>query len=388
MYTNLIAFMVKVSKDITTKVILILVATVMIPVKTFSTDFYQDYALDTITGNNTMNYHVVAIYSDGTEEDVTSSAAVNYSKSGLCTASNGILTGMNYGEVNIGFTYNGETDSLDLIIENVEAERTVSSIEFSPSSLNLQIGENSSFTCTAIYKDGHREDISSIGVFKVDNASVIKVIGDSVISVGKGTANITVSYKGALGSTVTGTLPVTVKYHNPYEKNEAENYTSQSGVQCETLTSTDKNVAYIENDDWVEYEGMDFGDSGPSTFTILAATPNNGGYIKIYGNGVLIGTCAITNSGGWSTWKTFRCKTNSVTGVNKLRLVFSGGSGFLFNINYWSFTASTSGINNINTESDNTSYFTTSGISAGTSVNKLANGIYIHSKRKVVIKNK
>lgn len=382
--------MMKELKNIKTRAILMIIATVIMPLKALSIDTYQDYALDTITGKNIMNYHVTAIYSDGTEEDITSLSDVSYSTPGLCTASNGTITGINYGKVNIGFTYNGETDSLALIVENIEAERTVSSIVFSPSSLDLQIGKNSSFTCTAIYKDGHQQDISSIGAFKVDNASVIKLLGDSVISVGKGTANITVSYKGALGSLVTGTLPVTVTYLNPFVKNEAENYTSQSGVQCETLTATDKNVAFIENNDWVEYDGMDFGDNGPSAFTITAATPNSGGYVRIYANDVLIGSCAVTNSGGWSTWKAFRCQTNKVTGVNNVRLVFSGGSGYLFNINFWNFTEQTSGINNINadTDTEDTSYYTTSGINAGTSAKALPKGIYIHSKRKVVISNK
>jgi hypothetical protein len=379
--------MINILKHIKIKVILLIIATVIMPLKALSIDTYQDYALDTITGKNTMTYHVTAIYSDGTEEDITSLSDVTYSTSGLCTATNGTITGLNYGKVNIGFTYNGETDNFPLIIENVEAERTVSSIAFSPSSLNLQIGQNASFTCNAIYKDGHQQDISSVGVFKADNANVIKLLGDSVISVGKGTANITVSYKGVYGSLVTGTLPVTVTYLNPYVKNEAENYTAQSGVQCETLTATDKNVAFIENRNWVEYEGMDFGDNGPSAFSIIAATPNSGGYVRVYANDVLIATCPVTNSGGWSTWKAYRCKTNKVTGVNKIRLVFTGGSGYLFNINSWIFTEETSGINNINADTEDKSYYTTSGINAGTSAKALPKGIYIHSKRKVVISN-
>jgi hypothetical protein len=154
--------MIKRLKNIKTKAILLIIATVIMPLKVLSIDdTYQDYALDTITGKNTMNYHVTTIYSDGTEEDITSLSDLSYSTLGLCTASNGTITDVNYGKVNIGFTYNGEIDSLALIIENVEAERTVSSIEFSPLSLDLQIGQNSSFTCAAIYKDGHQQDSTS-----------------------------------------------------------------------------------------------------------------------------------------------------------------------------------------------------------------------------------
>ncbi len=129
--------MTNILKNIKTKAILLIIATVIMPLKALSIDTYQDYALDTITGKNIMTYHVTAIYSDGTEEDITSLSDVTYSTSGLCTATNGTITGLNYGKVNIGFSYNGETDSLPLIIENVEAERTVSSIVFSPSSFGI-----------------------------------------------------------------------------------------------------------------------------------------------------------------------------------------------------------------------------------------------------------
>lgn len=369
------------------KAILTIVAAVSTSAGLFAAETtYQDYALDTISGRNIMKYHVTAIYSDGTEEDITSSATISYSKEGLCTAKDGFITGKNYGTVDLNFSYGDESDNLSLLVENVEAERTVSSIVFTPSSLNLQIGENTSFTCKAVYKDGHQTDITKSGSFLSDNKKVISVVGDSIISIGKGSANVTVSYQGALGSAVTGMLPVSVIYRDPYKKNEAESFTAQSGVECENLSEADKDVAFIENNDWVEYEGMDFGDNGPATFAISVATPNSGGYIKVYANGVLSGTCAITSTGSWTTWKTFICKMKDVKGVNTLRLVFSGGSGYLFNVNSWYFTEVVSAISSVLIDSKTSPYYTLMGVDRGPSADKLPSGVYIHSGRKVIIK--
>jgi hypothetical protein len=347
---------------------------------------YPDYVVDTLSGGNTMNYHVTAIYSDGTEEDVTSDAVVSYSKEGLCTADSGVITGKQYGAVTLSFSYQGESDDMSLVVENVEAERTVSSIVFTPASIDMKVGESASFTCAAVYRDGHQVDITSCGRFNSTNTSVVKVVGNTVTPVDKGTANIFISYKGMLGSAVLGKLPVTVAYHSPYEKNEAENFSSQSGVQCESLSGTDKNVAFIENGDWVEYEGMDFGDNGPATFSIVAATPNSGGTIKVYAGDKLIGTCVVSSTGSWTTWKSFSCKTSIATGVNKVRLVFGGGSGYLFNINSWKFSAVVSSVSSVQADALSPFIYTLGGVNRGKCFDNLPGGIYILGNRKVMIK--
>jgi hypothetical protein len=346
---------------------------------------YTDYVVDTISGRNTMNYHVTAIYSDGTEEDVTSDAVVAYSKPGLCVADSGVITGKQYGAVNLSFSYQDESDDISLVIENVEAERTVSSIVFTPSSLDMKVGASASFTCAAVFQDAHQVDITSCGRFYSSNTSVVKVVGNTATPVGKGTANLLISYKGLLGSAVLGKLPVTVSFPNPYEKNEAEAYSSQSGVQCEDLSATDKNVAFIENGDWVEYESMDFGDNGPTSFSIVAATPNTGGSIKVYADDNLIGTCTVSSTGSWTAWKSFSCKTSLVRGVHKVRLLFSGGTGYLFNINSWRFTPVATSVSSPTIADKSPSYYTFDGINRGVNPEFLPNGIYIRGHRKIMI---
>ena len=53
--------------------------------------------------------------------------------------------------------------------------------------------------------------------------------------------------------------------------------------------------------------------------------------------GPLVGACAVPGTGGWQTWTTQSCKVVGTTGVHDLYLRFIGGSGHLFNFDWWQF---------------------------------------------------
>ncbi|MBN2188894.1 MAG: carbohydrate-binding protein, partial [Chitinispirillaceae bacterium] len=57
--------------------------------------------------------------------------------------------------------------------------------------------------------------------------------------------------------------------------------------------------------------------------------------------GPLVGTCAVAGTGGWQTWATRTCTVTGATGVHDLYLRFTGGSGLLFNFNWWKFNPTT-----------------------------------------------
>jgi len=44
----------------------------------------------------------------------------------------------------------------------------------------------------------------------------------------------------------------------------------------------------------------------------------------------------IAGTGGWQTWKTQNCPIELTTGKHDLYFVFTGGSGYLYNLNWWS----------------------------------------------------
>lgn len=128
---------------------------------------------------------------------------------------------------------------------------------------------------------------------------------------------------------------------NPYARTEAETIAWESGVETEKTTDTGGglNVGYIDNGDYIKIKNVDFG-SGAKSFDVRAASANSGGNIELHLNslsGPLVGTCAISNTGGWQTWATKSCTVSGATGVHDLYLKFIGGSGYLFNLNWWKF---------------------------------------------------
>ncbi len=126
-----------------------------------------------------------------------------------------------------------------------------------------------------------------------------------------------------------------------FTKIEAENYTSQSGVEIEANTNdTGMNIGYIQNGDYTVYQKVDFG-SGATKFQASAGSESNGGNIEIRLDsltGTLIGTCAVPNTGGWKTWTDVSCDVSGVTGEHDVYLKFAGTSDYLFNLDWFKFS--------------------------------------------------
>ena len=122
---------------------------------------------------------------------------------------------------------------------------------------------------------------------------------------------------------------------------EAESYNSQSGIQTETCTEGGADVGYIENGDYAVYNNIDFG-SGASSFQARAASATSGGNIEIRLDsltGPLVGTCPVAGTGDWQAWADATCSASGVSGKHDLYLKFTGGSGYLFNLNWFKFTS-------------------------------------------------
>jgi arabinoxylan arabinofuranohydrolase len=124
---------------------------------------------------------------------------------------------------------------------------------------------------------------------------------------------------------------------------EAESFNSQSGIQTESCGEGGQNIGYIENGDYVVFNSIDFG-SGATGFQARVASANSGGNIEIRldsTSGTLVGTCSVAGTGGWQTWTTRTCTVSGASGTHNLYLRFTGGSGYLFNLNWVKFTTGT-----------------------------------------------
>lgn len=130
-----------------------------------------------------------------------------------------------------------------------------------------------------------------------------------------------------------------LQHVNPYNRVEAETMAKASGIQTESCAEGGMDVGYIQNGDWICVRGVDFG-TGASSFNVRVAGAASGGNIELRldsSTGTLIGTCPVSGTGGWQTWATKSCSVSGVSGVHDLHLKFTGGSGFLFNVNWWQF---------------------------------------------------
>ncbi|EPR09375.1 glycosyl hydrolase family 95 catalytic domain-containing protein [Ruminiclostridium papyrosolvens] len=121
---------------------------------------------------------------------------------------------------------------------------------------------------------------------------------------------------------------------------EAEEFSSQYGVQAETCSEGGQDVAFIENEDFAVYSNIDFGE-GAQSFQARVSSATSGGKIEIRLDsidGPLVGTCPVMGTGDWQNWSDITCNVNGASGKHDLYLKFTGDSGYLFNLNWFKFS--------------------------------------------------
>jgi arabinoxylan arabinofuranohydrolase len=126
---------------------------------------------------------------------------------------------------------------------------------------------------------------------------------------------------------------------NPYVQTEAETICFSSGIKSEVCGDGGIDVCNIENGDYIKVKGVDFG-TGATSFDARVSSATSGGNIEIRldsTSGTLVGTCQVPGTGGWQTWVTKTCTVSNASSKHDLYFRFTGGSGFLFNFNWWKF---------------------------------------------------
>jgi len=143
---------------------------------------------------------------------------------------------------------------------------------------------------------------------------------------------------GTTGGVVTG-----VGNLNPYDTTQAETICWEVGVETGVCGEGGIEVDSIQNGDYIKVKGVNFG-AGALSFIARVASGSSGGNIELRldsQTGTLVGTCTVAGTGGWQTWATRTCTVTGATGIHDLYLRFTGGSGYLFNFNWWKFTSAT-----------------------------------------------
>ena len=120
----------------------------------------------------------------------------------------------------------------------------------------------------------------------------------------------------------------------------AANYNSMSGVVIEPCAEGGQDISGLEAGDWSAYNNINL--TGVNTFVVRAASASSGGNIEVHldgPTGTLVGTCVISATGGEQTYLNSYCTITGASGTHAVYLVYTGGGGDLFNVQFFGFFA-------------------------------------------------
>lgn len=136
---------------------------------------------------------------------------------------------------------------------------------------------------------------------------------------------------------VTPSPEMSIETISAFETIEAENFSEQSGVTTEDCSEGGQNVGYIENGDYIMFRGVDF-DNGAKSFTARLAGGTAG--IELYLDRLTdqpVASLSFNGTDGWQNWENVSFNIPTISGVHSLYIRFTGGEGYLLNINNFVF---------------------------------------------------
>ncbi len=138
-------------------------------------------------------------------------------------------------------------------------------------------------------------------------------------------------------------------YRDAYTPILAECPANQYGTSPSINRVPSNYLDYIHDGDWALYAGVEFGNDEyakvPDSLSIYAASASSGGVIEVWLDSLdstnKIAACSISNTGNWSTFKTFTTKILlPVSGKHDVYLKFTGtGTDRLFELQSFNFIA-------------------------------------------------
>ncbi len=137
----------------------------------------------------------------------------------------------------------------------------------------------------------------------------------------------------------------------------ADCYNSSKGTISVTAATGDSNpsgvdgnqAAQLSNGDYLEYNNINFGSTGSSQFDARVASGAAGGVSGLVEvvldnpSNSPVGSFAVGNTGGWTTWKTVPANITKVTGTHNVYLEFvsgAGGNPAFVSLHYFNFPVS------------------------------------------------
>ncbi|MFI5491380.1 carbohydrate-binding protein [Actinoplanes sp. NPDC051859] len=140
--------------------------------------------------------------------------------------------------------------------------------------------------------------------------------------------------------------PAPVGGVDAYAPIQAEGSTNQQGTDTQDTQDEGggRNVGWVSNGDWLQYDQVNFGTAPATRFTARVASEVGDGVIGQLDiridspSATPVGSLRISNTGGWQTWQSQTTITAPVTGLHTVFLTFTGPADTEFlNLNYFTF---------------------------------------------------
>jgi uncharacterized protein YjdB len=160
----------------------------------------------------TLQYLAIAVYEDGTSQNVTGATNWSSSNTQVAIISNGgagggggrgLATAVSAGTTTISGTYMGLSATAMLTVTAAKLSR----LSVSPMGTSLNVGQIQQFTATAIYEDGLTQNVTFQATWASSNQTVASVSNSDAtrgqaVALSPGMAAITATYMGLTGSGV------------------------------------------------------------------------------------------------------------------------------------------------------------------------------------------
>lgn len=152
----------------------------------------------TVSPNATLQLTATATYSDSSTGVVTSQATWSSSDTTVASVdSNGLVTGVANGSVQITATFGGKSGS-----ETLTVQTTLTSVTVLPANPTLQLNTTQQLSASAQYSDGSQADVTNQAQWSTGDTTIASVDATGLATaVATGSTSVTATLNGTSGST-------------------------------------------------------------------------------------------------------------------------------------------------------------------------------------------
>lgn len=153
--------------------------------------------LSTISVGTTTTFTLTGTFSDGTTQDLTSSAAWTAEPSTVATVDRGRVQGLTPGQVTVSASVDGQSVSTALQVLGLPVVVTgvrVQTVNAAPA--EVVIGQTATLEAIASFSDGRTQDVSANAVWTSLDNKVLSVSGGVVSGLNEGSAGVRATFSG------------------------------------------------------------------------------------------------------------------------------------------------------------------------------------------------